>query len=133
MSRASVLARGRSAALAGMIDACTITRVTGHTTDPDTGVQTPTTAEVYSGVCRVQSPGVTASARTADAGEAYVLLLRMELQLPNSATGIAVGDVATITASANDADLVGRVFRVRELAHKSEATARRIGVEEVTS
>ncbi len=124
MSRASVLARGRAAATAGMVDACTITRVTGHTTDPDTGVQTPTTATVYTGACRVQqrTPG---GARPADAG--------MELQLPNSATGIAVGDTAVITASVNDGDLLGREFRVRELAHKSEATARRIGVEEVTS
>lgn len=132
MSRASVLARGRAAALAGMIDTCTITRVTSVVTDPDTGVQTPTIDTVYEGVCRVQqrTPG---GARPADAGEAYLLMLRMELQLPNSATGIVVGDTATITASVNDADLVGREFRVRELAHKSEATARRLGVEEVTS
>lgn len=132
MTRASVLARGRAFALAGFIDTCTITRVTSVVTDPDTGVQTPTTETVYEGVCRVQqrSPG---GARPADAGEAYLLMLQMELQLPNSATGIVVGDVATITASVNDVDLVGREFRVRELAHKSEATARRIGVEEVTS
>lgn len=131
MTRASVLARGRAAALAGMVDGCTITRVTSVVTDPDTGVQTPTTATIYSGVCRVQqrTPG---GVRPLDAGEAYLLMLRMEVQLPNSATGIAVGDTVTITASVNDADLVDREFRVRELAHKSEATARRIGVEEVT-
>ena len=131
MSRASVLARGRSAALAGMVDTCRITRVTGTTTDPDTGVVTPGYTLIYEGVCRVQQR--TASARPADAGEAYQLLLGLELQLPVAATGIEVSDVAAITASANDADLVGREFRVRELAHKTEATARRIGVEEVTS
>jgi uracil-DNA glycosylase len=114
-----------------MVDACTITRITATSTDPDTGVQTPTTETVYEGACRVQqrSPG---GARAAEAGEASLLMLRMEIQLPNSAVGIAVGDTATITASASDADLVDREFRVRELAHKSEATARRIGVEEVT-
>lgn len=132
MSRASVLARGRAAALAGMVDTCAITRVTSHATNPDTGVVTPTVATIYTGVCRIQQR-TAGDARTADAGEAYQLLLRMELQLPNSATGIAVGDVATITASVNDADLVGRQFRVRELAHKSEATSRRLGVEEATS
>lgn len=131
MSRASVLARARATALAGMVDTCRITRVTSVVTDPDTGMQIPTTATVYEGVCRVQQR-TSGGARPADAGEAYLLMLAMELQLPNSATGIVVGDVATITASVNDPDLVGRQFRVRELAHKSEATARRLGVEEVT-
>ncbi len=131
MSRASVLARGRAAALAGMIDTCTITRVTSVTTDPDTGVQTPTTATVYEGVCRVQQRSAGGT-RPVDAGEAYSLMLRLEVQLPNSAVGIAVSDLVTITASVNDPDLVGRAFRVHDLAHKSEATARRLGVEEVT-
>lgn len=131
MTRASVLARGRTAALAGMVDTCRITRVTGTVTDPDTGVVTPGYTTIYEGVCRVQQRSAS-DARPADAGEAYLVLLRLELQLPNSATGIAVGDTATITASVNDADLVDREFRVRELAHKSEATARRLGVEEVT-
>lgn len=131
MSRASVLARGRVAALAGMADTCRITRVTGTVTDPDTGVQEVGYTLIYEGVCRVQQRSAS-GARPADAGEAYLLMLRLELQLPNSATGIAVGDTATITACVNDADLVVREFRVRELAHKSEATARRLGVEEVT-
>lgn len=132
MSRASVLARGRAAALAGMVDTCRITRVTSVVTDPDTGVQTPTTETVYEGVCRVQQH-VPGGARPADAGEAYLLLLRLELQLPITAVGIAVGDSAEMLTCVNDPDLVGRVLRVRELGHKSEATARRIGVEEVTS
>jgi hypothetical protein len=38
----------------------------------------------------------------------------------------------TITTSVNDPDLTGRVFAVNELAHKTEATSRRIGVIEVT-
>jgi hypothetical protein len=131
MSRASVLARGRAAALAGMVDTCRITRVTSVVTDPDTGVQTPTTETVYEGVCRVQQRSASGT-RPTDAGEAYALMLRLELQLPNSATGIVVGDVAELLTSVNDSDLVGRLFRVHDLAHKSEATARRIGVEEVT-
>src|SRR5690348_14673080 len=112
MSRASVLARGRAAALAGMVDACAITRVTGHTTDPDTGVQTPTTETVYEGACRVQqwSPS---SARPADVGEDYQLLQATELQLPIDATGVQVGDQVEMTASAHDLDLPGRVFRLR--------------------
>jgi hypothetical protein len=38
-----------------------------------------------------------------------------------------------MTASAYDPDLPGRVFLVRDLFGKTEATARRVQVEEVTS
>ncbi|HEY9484190.1 MAG TPA: DUF6093 family protein, partial [Micromonosporaceae bacterium] len=57
MSRASVLARGRAAALAGMVDACLIERMTGTTTDPDTGQVTETWSTTYTGPCRVQEHG----------------------------------------------------------------------------
>lgn len=131
MSRASVLARAQAFAAGGFVDSCTITRVTGHTTDPDTGVQTPTEATIYTGPCRVQQQAA-ANARPADVGEDYQLLLRLEVQLPATVTGVEVADTVTITAAAHDADLVDRVFRVRELAHKTHLSARRIGVEEVT-
>jgi hypothetical protein len=39
----------------------------------------------------------------------------------------------TITASVNDPDLVGRVFLIRDLFHKTEPTARRVGVIERTA
>ena len=46
--------------------------------------------------------------------------------------GLEVNDEITITASVNDADLVGRVFLVRDLMHKTHPTARRVGVVERT-
>lgn len=131
MSAASVLAAGRRAAELLMVDECTIGRVTGQSTDPDTGVITDTTAEQYAGRCRVQQR--TASAGERDVGEATVLLLRLEVHVPMTVTGLRVDDVVTITASAHDPDLPGRRFRIRELAHKSHATARRLGCEELTS
>lgn len=124
MSRATALARGRIFDGLGMADTCTITRVTGRTTDPDTGEVTDTTSTLYSGKCRVQQHQATADRK--DVGEDYLLLLRIEVQLPMSVTGLAVGDLITVTASAQDADLVGRVFRIHDLAHKSEATSRRV-------
>lgn len=124
MSRDSVLARGRAAAEGGMVDACVIRRVTGDTSDPDTGVETPTYATVYTGKCRVQQHQATADQQ--DIGEDHLLLLRIEVQLPMSATGLEVGDEVTMTASVHDADLVDRVFVVHDLAHKTEATARRV-------
>jgi uncharacterized protein DUF6093 len=131
MSRASVLARSRAAAEAGMVDTCTITRAATTFTNPDTGQTTTSTTTVYTGACRVQQR-VPGGARTTDVGEAHQLMLRMEVQLPMSVTGVKVGDTVTVTASVHDADLAGRRFRVRELAHKTEATARRLGVEEIT-
>lgn len=132
MSRASVLARGRTKAEAGMADACTIRRPSGSgTTDPVTGVPSQNYTTLYAGKCRVQQQ--VAIARPHDVGEDKVWLVRFDLQLPMATSaGLEVGDRVTITTSVNDPDLTGRVFAVNELAHKTEATSRRIGIIEVT-
>lgn len=132
MSRASVLARGRAAAEAGMADACTIRRVTGGSSDQTTGVHTKTYAspDPYSGKCRVQS--ALARSQPHDVGEDYVRLLRLQLQLPLTVTGLQVLDEVTITAAAHDQDLVGRTFLISDLMHKTEPTARRVEITERT-
>lgn len=131
MSRESVLARGRTAALAGMADACTIRRRNGGTSDPVTGYPTQPYTDLYAGRCRVQQ--AVAIARPHEVGEDHVLIVRFDLQLPIDGTdGLKVDDEVTITAAVNDADLIGRVFDILELAHKSEATARRVGMTERT-
>lgn len=130
MSRASVLARGRTAAEAGMVDACTIRRKTGESTGAG-GIVTPTYSTLYTGKCRVQQ--AAAQAQQQDPGEAYVLMLRLEVQLPMSVTGLQTEDEVTITASVHDPDLVGRVFLIRDLAHATHKTARRVQVLERTS
>jgi len=130
MSREEALTNGRAAAEEGMRDACVITRTTATSTDETTGVQHKVTTTVYSGQCRVQQH-VPGGARPTRAGERYQAQLPLELQLPIAAVGIKTRDDVLITASL-DPDLAGRRFKVRELAHKSEATSRRIGVEEAT-
>jgi hypothetical protein len=127
----ATLARGRAAAEALMVDACVIKRVSSSTTDPNTGVVTPTYSTIYTGKCRVQQ--ARAQGASADVGEAALVLLRHEVQLPITVTGLQEGDQVTITASVNDADLVNRVFVVRDLGHKTHLTARRVQVSEVTS
>lgn len=129
MSVESMLARGRSLAERLMTDRCTIQRKTGETTDDD-GTITPVYASVYTGKCRVQQPG--GQAAQTDAGENYQLLLRLEVQVPVSVVDLEPGDRVTITAS-SDPDLPGTVFLIRDLAHKTHATARRLGVTELTS
>lgn len=133
MSRASVLARGRAAAELSMQDACIIRRRNASgTTDPVTGYPTQTYDDVYTGRCRVQQ-ATRGQADRQDVGQDSLLLLRVEVQLPVvGSEGLAVGDEVTITAAVNDADLVGRVFVIHDLAHKSEATARRVQCTERT-
>lgn len=133
-----LLARGRAAAEALMVDTCTIRRRTGETTGPG-GVVTPTyevlygpDIEPYRGRCRIQQPQSGQSVPETP-GEAYVLMVRLVLQLPMAVAGLQTEDEVTIESSRNDPDLPGRVFLLRDLAHKTHATARRIGVQERTS
>lgn len=130
MSRAALVARAKIAAEKGMVDTCSIRRGADGGTDGSGNVVTTWTS-LYTGRCRVQqSPG---QASSQNPGESYQLLLRLEVQLPMSVIGLHVGDEITITAAVRDADLVGRVFLIRDLAHKSDASARRVGVTERTS
>lgn len=130
MSAATVLARGRTAAAALMVDACTIQHLTGSSTDTTTAVVTPTYATVYAGPCKVQG-GQGDSAQ--EVGEAHLAVLSLTVHVPIAVTGVVETDVVTITACAHDTELVGRVFRINGPVHKSFATARRLPCIEVTS
>lgn len=131
MSRAALLGRARAAAEAGMVDACLIERATGAPTRDDfSGTVTDVYAPVYTGRCRMQQEQVQAERH--DVGEDDVLLQRQQLQLPMAVLGLQVGDRVTITASLSDPDLAGRVFLVRDLAHKTDASSRRVTVTERT-
>ncbi len=132
MDVGALLARGRVAAEALMVDACTIRRRTGEGDESDDdGNVIVTYEDLYAGKCRVQQP--SAQAAQEDVGEDFQLMLRLEVHLPMSVVGLEAGDEVTITASVHDPDLPGRVFLVRDLAHKTHATARRVGVTERTS
>lgn len=125
MDRSTLLARGRTAALIGMRDACTITRAGTRVTDPVSGDVTEPVTTLYTGQCRVQQHQATANQQ--DVGEDNLLLLRLEVQLPVDGTeGLEVGDLITVTTAVNDADLIGRKFAIHDLAHASEKTSRRV-------
>lgn len=131
MTRASVLARGRTMAEASMVDTCAIVRITGTTTDPDTGEVSETTSAQYSGPCRLQERGGYPR-DISTAPDQPQLAINRELQLPVSTSGsVRAGDRVTITACVNDAGMVGRRMWLRGQPTKSEATARRFSLEEI--
>jgi hypothetical protein len=60
-------------------------------------------------------------------------MLRLELQLPVTAPALQVDDEVTLTASPRDAEMIGRQWIVRSLAHKTDASARRVQISERAS
>lgn len=130
MSRDSVLARGRAMAEAGMKDTVLIQRLSSESTDDLTGTVTPTWATVYEGKCRIQ---LRSGGSRTEVGEASPVVVKPELQLPIIAsTSVGHGDRATVISAADDPALAGHVFFIRDVAPKSEATARRLVMEEAT-
>ena len=116
-----------------MVDTCLVERMTGDTTDPDTGVVTPAWSTVYTGPCRVQERGGYPRDVTTAPDQPQLALPR-ELQLPvDTSTAVQAGDRCTITASVNDAGLVGTKMWLRGRPAKTEATARRFTLEEIAA
>lgn len=128
MSLTTILAHGRAAAEQRMMDACTVEHQTGNAPGGTGGVVTPAWTTVYTGPCRIKMAG---TGSPTDSGETTTAVLSMEVHLPIATSGdVDHGDRITITAALNDPQLVGRTFRVAAKQLKSEATARRISVEE---
>lgn len=130
MSRARLLARAARVAEKGMVDTCLIRLRTGETVDQNTAEVVPTYDTIYEGKCRVQQSNIQAAEE--DAGQAALLMVRLQLQIPAAVTGIEPDMDVDITAS-RDPDLVGRPYVVRDLFHKTDAGSRRIGIIERTS
>ncbi|MEV0646097.1 DUF6093 family protein [Phytomonospora sp. NPDC050363] len=113
------LARGRARAEALMTDTCRIERATGpRVTGPD-GQSTQPVETVYEGKCRLQSRGDWSAER--DIGEAGLVMLRTELQLPADVT-FKVNDIVMITASPTQPANVGSTFRIRSEFVKTHGT-----------
>jgi hypothetical protein len=133
MSAGTALLRGRNLVERLMVDACTITRKTGETVGAG-GVITPTFTTIYSGKCRVVvRTRERLGGSWVDVGEELRVVSRLELQVPISAPETAEGDKVTMTASVYDPQLVGTVYTVRDIMHKSYLTSRRITITETSS
>lgn len=121
---------GRVQAEALMESTCVIIRNGAVTTNASTGVDTPATTSIYSGVCRLRFPDARAS-EVAAAGQPLVVQAPI-LSLPVTATGsssVLPGDIATVTTPPDSSTIVVRIAGVHVQTHQ---TARRFPVE-VTS
>lgn len=133
MSASSAVLRGQAAAERNMIDTCTVQHQTGESTGAGGVVTTTYGAAFYSGKCQVQILSQTEAGQGKDVGEAYRIVSRRVVKLPMSVTGVVEGDRITITASALDAALVGKVYVARDIEAKTYLTSRRVTVLEITS
>lgn len=130
---------GRALVEALMTDSCTITRpdpdaVRGEM-DLDTMQYPPLDRiTVYAGKCRLQIKSVVASSSDSSAGDRLGVVQDFELQIPVDGTkGVAINDVAEIVTAVSDDSLEGRLFTITARHEKSQATARRLRVSEVTA
>lgn len=116
-----------------MVDTCAIVRAlatSGSTWNDTTGRYERNTSQVYAGPCRVRAQDTQPTNPVA--GEAEYNETGYVVSLPMSVVAVHVGDVITITASARDLALVGRVFIVTSVSAQTDQTARRLAVKEVT-
>lgn len=130
VSAEDVLARGRRAAESLMSDVVRVSRASGRpVTDPETGVVSTPSVEVYEGIGRVQ--GRATEAKTVDGVQVYVLS-DLTVQLPVSVEPV-VDDEVRVVESLTEPHLVGRTFRVKSAPRKSHATMTRCEAEEVAA
>ena len=124
---ASVLPMLRASAESMMLDTAAVENLTGFTIDAN-GAEIPSFVTVYSGKCRVQADARREA--TPVAGGATFTVQRDHIDFPVGSFLPAIAQVITIKSAALDPYLVGRVYRVTSLLHKSQATAYRLVVEE---
>lgn len=130
VSADELVARGRRAAESLMTDVVLVSRASGRpVTDPETGVVSVPSVEVYEGIGRVQ--GRATEAKTVDGVQVYVLS-DLTVQLPVSVEPV-VDDEVRVVESLTEPHLVGRTFRVKSAPRKSHATMTRCEAEEVAA
>ena len=131
MSAEAAVLAGRREAESLMVDACEVHRLGPQVTDYFTGQVTNTRTLVYSGACKLQQT-ISQASNPSSGGHAFTVQ-DVRWDTPVTAGPFLVDDEVTVTAAVLDAQLVGRVYRVSELFHKSGATAQRVRVEEIVA
>lgn len=128
----AALPRLRAHAESRMVDTCLIERSLGLQPDPDNPLKRiEAWATVYEGKCRWQMR--TTATQITTAGDVRFHVQQTELHLPVDGSG-DVGEDMRVTAVScvNDPSREGHRFTVTEEHSKTDATARRLLVKEVT-
>jgi hypothetical protein len=109
----------------------TVTRPSEESSfDANTGEETPDApSTIYEGPCQIRTSDLQGSDVQAGEEEVQLRAARMKLLVD---TSVRKGDVVTVTASSNDADLVGRVFDVTDVFLDDWQIARVVLLEEAT-
>lgn len=126
-----ILAAGRRRAEALMRDTCRITKAGPDVWNEATLTNTPSTVTVYEGKCRLLYPYRAPTTASTPGQVEAVQLARLSLPVSTS-IGVREGHDVEYLTSASDPDMVGRKFKVVGGAHQSDATARRVPVEETS-
>lgn len=114
-------ARGARRAESLMVELCTVVRPGPNVVDPATGVVSPSSTQVYSGRCKVNTYEPYEEQR--DVSGQTVVSQRYSVHVPLSAGPFAVGDVVAVGS---------RRFRVGGTHQKSFQTAQRLLCDELT-
>lgn len=96
-SLARRLPRMQAQAESRMLDTCTVQRVTGVTTDPLTGLDTPTYSPVYSGLCEFKTAAFVALSE--ESASSQVTVQTDTLKVPTTAPALLPGDLVTFSAA----------------------------------
>lgn len=127
-----VLAAGRRRAEWKMRDTCRITSPGAETWDEATLSNVPgAPVVVYEGKCGLLSPYRAPTTATTPGQSQAVQLSRLSLPVATS-IGVREGMDVEYLTSESDPDLPGTWFKVVGGAHQSDATARRVPVEEAS-
>jgi hypothetical protein len=130
MSITSALDRGRRAAVSRMTSTCVIRRQAGAETRDAAGFRNTGWTTVYTGPCRLagSTTGYSAFHNQLVGGTEEQIATRI-LHLPADTAGISDRDYVQMTSG----DASGVVLQVIETTPQDQATARRLGVSEVTT
>lgn len=125
----------RAIAESNMTDTCIITRAgqgKGPWNEATGQYDPPADVTIYSGKCRLQIKSV-ANASDSNAGDRQATVQEAEWQGPVLGTEtVAINDVIKMQTCVLDPSLEDREFTVKGRHGKSQATTRRLRVEEVT-
>lgn len=113
-----------------LVDAVTITRVTGRSTDPGTLEVTDTVVTVYRGPARISAAAAKANTETPGARPRTADTYR--LRVPVTADP-RPGDDVTVARSATDPRLAGAEFAITAVTAASDALTRRATMDRHTT